>query len=158
VRRGSAAPAARSPAVFRDGAALDTSPTSQYDDLSALPGSSYDYEVDAYDGAGNHSGVSTTLNVDVPAAGGASTVMAAGDIACDPTDGFFNGGAGTARHCRARATSDLLVNGSPDAVLSLGDQQYVCGGYQAFNQSFDSSWGRVLRPRLWRSVPPKMRR
>ena len=29
------------------------------------------------------------------------------------------------------------------AVLPLGDVQYHCGGYQAFLQSYDLSWGRV---------------
>jgi acid phosphatase type 7 len=40
-------------------------------------------------------------------------------------------------------TSDLLVGEDLDGVLVLGDAQYECGGYQAFLQSFDPSWGRV---------------
>ena len=40
-------------------------------------------------------------------------------------------------------TSNLLVGSSLSAVLVLGDNQYYCGGYQAFLQSYDPSWGRV---------------
>jgi hypothetical protein len=35
------------------------------------------------------------------------------------------------------------VNAGLAAVLPLGDIQYYCGGYQAFLQSYDLSWGRV---------------
>jgi acid phosphatase type 7 len=77
------------------------------------------------------------------------TIAAAGDIACDPADGAFNGGNGTAARCAQMRTSDLLVGQDLDAVLVLGDAQYECGGYQAFLESFDPSWGRVkslIRP------------
>jgi chitodextrinase len=40
-------------------------------------------------------------------------------------------------------TSNILVGGGFSAVLDLGDNQYYCGGYQAFLQSYDPSWGRV---------------
>ncbi len=70
-------------------------------------------------------------------------VAAAGDIACDPGNSNFNGGLGTSQNCRQKYTSDLLVGGGYDAVLLLGDNQYYCGGYQAFLQSYDPSWGRV---------------
>jgi hypothetical protein len=70
-------------------------------------------------------------------------IGAAGDIACDPTDGNFHGGLGTATRCRQLYTSDLLVNGGLTAVLPLGDIQYGCGGGAAFLQSYDLSWGRV---------------
>ena len=33
------------------------------------------------------------------------TVVAAGDIACDPKDSFFNGGLGDATHCQMNATA-----------------------------------------------------
>jgi hypothetical protein len=70
-------------------------------------------------------------------------IAAAGDIACDPLDTGFNGGNGTATYCRQLYTSNLLVNAGLSAVLALGDNQYECGGYQAFLQSYDLSWGRV---------------
>src|SRR5919106_4464489 len=70
-------------------------------------------------------------------------IAAAGDIACDPASVSFNGGNGSATSCHQRFTSDLLVNAGLAAVLPLGDVQYQCGGYQAFLQSYDLSWGRV---------------
>ena len=70
-------------------------------------------------------------------------IATAGDIACDPGESNFNGGNGTLTLCRQKYTSDLLVNGGYSAVLALGDNQYYCGGYQAFLQSYDLSWGRV---------------
>ena len=70
-------------------------------------------------------------------------IAAAGDIACDPTNSSFNNGNGTSGSCRPKYTSDLLVNAGLAAVLALGDNQYYCGGYQAYLQSYDLSWGRV---------------
>ena len=70
-------------------------------------------------------------------------IAAAGDISCDPGNSPFNGGKGTSTSCRQKYTSDLLVNAGLAAVLDLGDNQYFCGGYQAYIQSYDLSWGRV---------------
>jgi chitodextrinase len=70
-------------------------------------------------------------------------IAAAGDIACDPTSSSFNGGNGTSGACRQRYTADLLTQLAPAAVLALGDNQYYCGGLQAFQQSYDLSWGRL---------------
>ncbi len=70
-------------------------------------------------------------------------IAAAGDIACDPANANFAGGAGSSNSCRQRATSDLLVGGGLSAVLTLGDNQYYCGGFRAWLGSYDGSWGRV---------------
>src|ERR1041385_7818823 len=73
-------------------------------------------------------------------------IAAAGDIACDPLNSKFGGGNGVPTDpgaCRQKYTSDLLVNSGLAAVLPLGDVQYYCGGLQAFQQSYDLSWGRV---------------
>ena len=70
-------------------------------------------------------------------------IAAAGDIACDPGSSSFNGGNGSSTACRQQYTSNLLVDAGLAAVLPLGDVQYYCGGYQAFLQSYDLSWGRV---------------
>ena len=77
------------------------------------------------------------------AAAGDPVVAAAGDIACDPSELNFNNGQGSANACDQLYTSNLLVNAGLAAVLALGDNQYYCGGYQAFLQSYDLSWGRV---------------
>jgi hypothetical protein len=70
-------------------------------------------------------------------------VAAAGDIACDPGWPTFNAGLGTADECRQQYTSDLVVAGSYDAVLALGDTQYESGAFDAFTASYDPTWGRV---------------
>ncbi len=70
-------------------------------------------------------------------------IAAAGDIACDPASSSFNAGYGTSGACRQQYTSDLLVNAGLAGVLLLGDNQYYCGGYEAFRKSYDRSWGRV---------------
>jgi calcineurin-like phosphoesterase family protein len=70
-------------------------------------------------------------------------IAAAGDIACDPASASFNNGEGNPSSCRQKYTSDLLMDTDLAAVLPLGDVQYECGGYQAFLQSYDPSWGRV---------------
>jgi acid phosphatase type 7 len=70
-------------------------------------------------------------------------IAAAGDIACDPASTSFNNGEGNPSSCRQKYTSDLLMDADLAAVLPLGDVQYECGGYQAFLQSYDPSWGRV---------------
>ena len=87
----------------------------------------------------------TSLNKETKVAFAASdpVIAAAGDIACDPTNSSFNGGNGSSSSCHQKYTSDLLVNAGLAAVLPLGDNQYYCGGYQAFLQSYDLSWGRV---------------
>ena len=57
------------------------------------------------------------------AAGTADPVIAAaGDIACDPADPNYNGGAGTSSFCRMKATSDLLVGAGLAAVLGARRQ------------------------------------
>lgn len=74
-------------------------------------------------------------------------VKAAGDIACDPADPNFNSGNGTASRCRHRYTAALLDGA--DVVMPLGDDQYECGGLQAFQQSYDPTWGAykaITRP------------
>ena len=84
-----------------------------------------------------------------PITTGDPVIAAAGDIACDPSDGSFNGGNGTASNCRQKAVSDLFVNKNFSAVLTLGDTQYEDGSLTKYQQSFDPSWGRaknIIRP------------
>jgi hypothetical protein len=70
-------------------------------------------------------------------------LFAAGDIACDPADPSFNGGLGSEGACRQQATADLMVAGTFDAVLALGDLQYDSATVTNFQRSYDLSWGRV---------------
>jgi hypothetical protein len=90
------------------------------------------------------------------AAGGAAAqpppvVVAVGDIACDPADPSYNGGAGTATHCRMAATASLALSLAPEAVLVLGDSQYENGALAKYQASYAQSWGQLLP--LTRPVP-----
>jgi hypothetical protein len=93
--------------------------------------------------AGLPGGYPNQAGISKVAAAGDPVIAAAGDIACDPSDLNFNNGQGSANVCDQLYTSNLLVNADLAAVLALGDNQYYCGGYQAFIQSYDLSWGRV---------------
>jgi chitodextrinase len=132
--------------IYRGGTYLKSVTTTSTSDTGLAASTTYTYYVIARDAAGNSSTPSATASATTQPSGGGGgdpTIGAAGDIACDPTNGSFNGGNGTSGNCRAKYTSDLLVSGGYAAVLNLGDNQYYCGGYSAFTQSYDLSWGRV---------------
>ena len=78
-----------------------------------------------------------------PIGSGDAVIVAAGDIACDPISASYNAGIGTATECQEKATSNLIASLSPDAVLTLGDNQYESGTLSNFNASFGSTWGRM---------------
>jgi Big-like domain-containing protein/calcineurin-like phosphoesterase family protein len=99
----------------------------------------YTAQAEQSDDAGNR-GVSSASTLTVV---GDPVLLAAGDIACDPTSGSFNGGLGSATSCRQQHTSDLLVGESGAEVLALGDNQYENGALANYQQSFDPAWGRV---------------
>jgi hypothetical protein len=80
----------------------------------------------------------------VASASGDPVIAAAGDIACDPSSSSFNGGLGKGSACQQLATYNVLQQINPVAVLALGDNQYYCGGYAAFLQSYALSWGKLL--------------
>jgi Calcineurin-like phosphoesterase len=131
--------------IYRGGTALATvgGSTLTYADTGVSSGHTYVYAVAASDAAGNRSARSGSVSVTTPA--GQAVIAAAGDIACDPSDSGYNGGSGTSSGCRELATSNLVMSdASISAVLALGDDQYECGGYSAFQQSFGTTWGRFL--------------
>ena len=70
-------------------------------------------------------------------------MVAAGDIACNPQDRFFNGGLGDATHCQMRATAQLASSPRPAALLPLGDLQYTAGTLPEFQAVYDQSWGQL---------------
>jgi hypothetical protein len=70
-------------------------------------------------------------------------IVAAGDIACAPSDPSFDGGHGTRNRCHMQATADVLLSVHPIAVLTMGDNQYERGRLSDFLQSYDRSWGRL---------------
>jgi Glycosyl hydrolase family 99/Calcineurin-like phosphoesterase len=79
----------------------------------------------------------------LPSTRGDPVIGAAGDVACDPADGSFNGGNGTSNNCRQKAVSDVMLNSNLTAVLVLGDVQYEDGTLTKYQQSYDPSWGRL---------------
>jgi len=74
---------------------------------------------------------------------GTVTVVASGDIACDPASSNFNGGDGTATACRQKYTAEIAAAQNPDAVLVLGDLQYDAGTIDKFQASYNLSWGKL---------------
>jgi hypothetical protein len=87
--------------------------------------------------------VTVTGAATTPQPGTDPVLAAAGDIACDPLNANFKGGAGTTNSCRQMAVaSRILADPAISAVAALGDVQYYCGGLAAFNASYDPSWGR----------------
>jgi hypothetical protein len=70
------------------------------------------------------------------------TVVAAGDVACDPASSSFNDGQGTASNCRHEHTARLDQAIDPALVLGLGDMQYEDGTLDNYAHSYDRSWGR----------------
>ncbi|MDQ3208620.1 MAG: hypothetical protein M3Q37_08420, partial [Gemmatimonadota bacterium] len=71
------------------------------------------------------------------------TIAAVGDLGCATTDPSYNGGDGTATHCRQRYVSDLLVDQGLVGFLGLGDNQYVNGERANFQAVYDGTFGRV---------------
>jgi len=77
---------------------------------------------------------------------GDPVVAAVGDMACDPSDPSFNGGAGTATNCaEARVSARMASVTAIDGVLGLGDYQYTCGDPNDFAVSYTPTWG-VMNP------------
>jgi hypothetical protein len=71
-------------------------------------------------------------------------VLAAGDVACAPTESGYNGGAGIPGQCHMKATSDILMGTPASTVMMLGDSQYNSGALADLQTSYGASWGRVL--------------
>src|SRR4051794_1700766 len=70
-------------------------------------------------------------------------VGAVGDMGCSPTDSNYRSGNGTSTRCRQRYVSDVLVNMAPDALLDLGDNQYLTGSLNEFETVYDPAFGRL---------------
>jgi acid phosphatase type 7 len=70
------------------------------------------------------------------------TIVAAGDIACDPSSENFNNGLGNEKRCRQKYVADIIGQVNPDAVLTLGDTQYEENTLEQFMASYDLSWGK----------------
>lgn len=71
------------------------------------------------------------------------TVVAVGDIACDPGSSSWNNNDGTSTSCRHKYTAELAKRLGPNVVLALGDNQYEDGALSKFQQSYDPTWGQL---------------
>ena len=70
-------------------------------------------------------------------------IMAAGDIACDPTDPGYNGGAGIGGPLPPAGHLGSALSTPLDAVLPLGDIQYDSATTARINAVYAPTWGRV---------------
>lgn len=64
-----------------------------------------------------------------------ATLVAAGDIACDPDL------SPTPGDCQDQATAALVTAANPDRVLALGDLQYSAGSLNDFQTGYELNWG-----------------
>lgn len=80
-----------------------------------------------------------------PAHAADPVLVAAGDIACDPSDSAFGGGIGTMDpspgRCHQEYTANTALGLAPTHALVLGDIQYENGAAAKFTASYDPSWG-----------------
>lgn len=72
-----------------------------------------------------------------PKPGVTVSIVAAGDIACDPAQNV-----GVPKDCDQAATADLIGQLNPTAVLTLGDDQYQNGTLAGFQSVFGTTWGK----------------
>lgn len=86
---------------------------------------------------------SQTAPTPTPTASSDPVVIAAGDIACAPTDPSFNAGAGVGARCRQAATASVAAAQGATAVLVLGDQQYEHATLAEYEASYALSWGAL---------------
>ncbi len=71
-----------------------------------------------------------------------TSIVAVGDIACQPDWPGFNKGKGKGNVCRQKYTAELAQRLQPDQVLILGDVQYEEGYLKDYSLVFHRTWGR----------------
>lgn len=88
----------------------------------------------------------TTVRTSSPVVGRRNVLLvAAGDIACNPSDRKYGIGQGEQTGCRQRGTSSLVAHLQPAAVMPLGDTQYQHATFRGYLTSYGPTWGRFLR-------------
>jgi hypothetical protein len=129
--------------VYRDGTAasnlVGTSTGTSFNDTGLSPSTTYQYWVSAVNGAGESAKtgpVSETTDAGPPVSG--VKVAAVGDMVCDDPLPINLACSDTAMR-----VSDLVAGHGYQALLALGDEQYECGGLQAFNDNYTPTYGRV---------------
>jgi len=116
--------------VYRNGTELGGTAGTSYTFAGLACGTTYTLGVDAYDAGGNHSVVaSLDAATSACSSAGDPVIAAAGDICWTDTTS-----------CSGTAT--LLDQINPDAVLTLGDNQYDDGALSDYNTYYKPQWGR----------------
>ncbi|GAA1973430.1 discoidin domain-containing protein [Amycolatopsis minnesotensis] len=121
--------------VLRDGKVIATTTTPAYTDTGLTPGTAYRYTVRARDAAGNTSSSAGELKVTTPQGkAGTYVLAAAGDIAaqCTASDS----------KCVHPKTAAQVGAMNPNAVITMGDNQYDDAHIEDFQKYFDKTWGR----------------
>jgi hypothetical protein len=153
----SSTPGVSSYSVFRDGGsspigsvpAPGSGTTATYADTTVAPITTYSYTVSAVMPDGTTSLPSDPINVTTPESR-EPVIAAVGDMACDPGNPNFHGGAGTTGDCAEQRVSNAMVaDSSFQTFLGLGDYQYECGSPTAYALSYTPTYGRlnsIIRP------------
>jgi acid phosphatase type 7 len=74
------------------------------------------------------------------------TVVAVGDIACEPDNANFNNGDGIVDACRQKSVAEAVKSERADAVILLGDIQYLTGTAGDYDRSFVPYWRGIQDP------------
>jgi len=85
---------------------------------------------------------SPTTSLPKPEAPKAVTIVAVGDIACDPTSPYYEGMPGFCEHEGVARQVGRFVDEGAEWFVPLGDIQYENGEYAAFREVYDKSFGR----------------
>jgi hypothetical protein len=113
--------------IVRDGGEIATIPArTTFTDATTHGGTTYKYEVEAVDAAGNRSDRSSSVEATTELA---SVLVAAGDI-CQATP------------TNCAGTASLVEASAPDVAVTLGDNQYSSGTLAQYLASYDLQWGR----------------
>ena len=86
--------------------------------------------------AGTPGPINGVVTPPTPRPGVTVSIVAAGDIACDPTQNV-----GAPKDCDQAATANQIGQLHPTAVLTLGDDQYDNGTLAGFKTVFGPTWG-----------------
>ena len=73
-------------------------------------------------------------------------VIAVGDIACEPSNANFNEGNGIVDACAQKSVGRAIEREHADAVLLLGDIQYLYGKFEDFERSFVPYFREIEAP------------
>lgn len=107
--------------IYRDGVSLGTNPGGDlaFSDESAAPNATYNYALDAFDQAGNHSPVSSPVEVTTPALPGSLTFL------LPVADTYVNSASPTSTYGETRV---LRADGEPDVHSYLRFEVPDLGG------------------------------